>query len=728
MGVQANWLRALKLLTHRFEEAICALEFLQLEVNFVIEMLSAQTIGARSEVLVFLAALNWLNYDYANREEHAVKVMECVRFSTMTMDEIVACYHPPFLPQLLDKTEIVMHLFRATCRRRRIDEADISTPVAIDQRATNCLEEAHQKCPPTISNVDLALNWHKPTELDQASSRLEIVKLDSSVGHSPNGYNTDIERMKLEHENGVHHQDPFPRESFQYFGSMQQQQHPFQKLPDANPKTQCYSTTNLTVAVQKVFQECAQTSENAVNIAEVVKKVLEEINSDEWKGKNVADKVLDTQDKAESTEEKKERNESNSGPSRQTLPFKARSSPDHIGGQTFQNKKSPDTQKPNLQDSKNNIPLNSSSEKNSLYKEKKNSHQEEEPFELIIPHTTSSREFKDPYADSVTKSRTDSPDEKQYQFPIVNRSRNSSRNLRDKSVQKFLSSKQPLYAKGPQISERLPSKAILTSDSSIDIHKKEDRSSSVMLTPEIETKSKKPKPSILVIGGMNPRNIQTGTGGCDPLETKQQNRYIAERSCYKLDINKQQWSSIQDMKFKRYDHGLAVLSGHIYAIGGQDDGERLLKTVEVYDIKKNKWKILPSEMCCGRKAMGSTAFSGKIWIAGGLIQADKEINFQVVSHVDCYDPKHKRWLFNVHSLPSPRCYCSLTVWMRQICCVGGMIRDANDAMRPTNKVWFFNSDAEMGNYGPTLPIPRMGSVALVYGQYLRIIMIILKLI
>ncbi|PRD30934.1 UNVERIFIED_CONTAM: hypothetical protein NCL1_24909 [Trichonephila clavipes] len=47
MGVQANWLRALKLLTHRFEEAICALEFLQLEVNFVIEMLSAQTIGAR---------------------------------------------------------------------------------------------------------------------------------------------------------------------------------------------------------------------------------------------------------------------------------------------------------------------------------------------------------------------------------------------------------------------------------------------------------------------------------------------------------------------------------------------------------------------------------------------------------------------------------------------------------------------------------------------------------
>ncbi|GFU10265.1 beta-scruin, partial [Nephila pilipes] len=142
----------------------------------------------------------------------------------------------------------------------------------------------------------------------------------------------------------------------------------------------------------------------------------------------------------------------------------------------------------------------------------------------------------------------------------------------------------------------------------------EDNSSSIKLSPESPSmKIKKVKPSILVIGGMNPRHVQTGMGieilnynckkdkwmkysilpaarhnhtaafwnncvyvigGCDPLETKQQNRYIAKRSCYKLDTNKQQWSSIQDMKFKRYDHGLALISGHIYAIGGQDDGER----------------------------------------------------------------------------------------------------------------------------------------------------------
>ncbi|GFT98087.1 uncharacterized protein NPIL_666481 [Nephila pilipes] len=126
-------------------------------------------------------------------------------------------------------------------------------------------------------------------------------------------------------------------------------------------------------------------------------------------------------------------------------------------------------------------------------------------------------------------------------------------------------------------------------------------------------------------------------------------------------------------------------------------------------------------MCCGRKAMGTTAFSGRIWIAGGLIQADKEINFQVVSHVDCYDPKHKRWLFNVNSLPSPRCYCSLTVWMGRICCVGGMIRLGRDKMSPTDEVCLLNSETEMWNNGPALPIPRMGSVALVNDRYLYVV-------
>ena len=63
---------------------------------------------------MFLAALNWLNQDYENRADYAVPVMECVRFSCMSMEEIVACFQPPFLPQVTQIREVQMMLFRAT--------------------------------------------------------------------------------------------------------------------------------------------------------------------------------------------------------------------------------------------------------------------------------------------------------------------------------------------------------------------------------------------------------------------------------------------------------------------------------------------------------------------------------------------------------------------------------------------------------------------------------------
>ncbi|GIX72002.1 uncharacterized protein CEXT_21901 [Caerostris extrusa] len=142
----------------------------------------------------------------------------------------------------------------------------------------------------------------------------------------------------------------------------------------------------------------------------------------------------------------------------------------------------------------------------------------------------------------------------------------------------------------------------------------EEYSSSVELSPESSAEFSKENPTILVIGGMNPKNLHTigvggavlnynpeqekwvkystvpaprhnhsaafyneclyVVGGCNPLETLQQNRYIAKRSCYKLDTSTYKWSSLQDMKFKRYDHGLVVFDGQIYAVGGQDGEER----------------------------------------------------------------------------------------------------------------------------------------------------------
>lgn len=47
LGVPQNWQKALKLITHRFEETVLSKEFIRLDVNYVLEILSVQTIGAR---------------------------------------------------------------------------------------------------------------------------------------------------------------------------------------------------------------------------------------------------------------------------------------------------------------------------------------------------------------------------------------------------------------------------------------------------------------------------------------------------------------------------------------------------------------------------------------------------------------------------------------------------------------------------------------------------------
>ncbi|KAG8172073.1 hypothetical protein JTE90_013189, partial [Oedothorax gibbosus] len=68
-----------------------------------------------SEIIVFLAALKWLHHLYLDREVHIVLVLSCVRFPLMTMEEVVACYHPPLLPGIVNIPAIRTILLNATC-------------------------------------------------------------------------------------------------------------------------------------------------------------------------------------------------------------------------------------------------------------------------------------------------------------------------------------------------------------------------------------------------------------------------------------------------------------------------------------------------------------------------------------------------------------------------------------------------------------------------------------
>ncbi|XP_067121381.1 kelch-like protein diablo [Centruroides vittatus] len=115
LGIQKVSQRAYKAILHKFDEISGTNEFLDLDVEQLCEILNSDQIGTHSEINVFLSSLNWLNYKFIEREKHIVRVMSCVRFPLMTMEEVLSCYHPPILPGIVEFPEVENVLLKATC-------------------------------------------------------------------------------------------------------------------------------------------------------------------------------------------------------------------------------------------------------------------------------------------------------------------------------------------------------------------------------------------------------------------------------------------------------------------------------------------------------------------------------------------------------------------------------------------------------------------------------------
>ncbi|XP_077292679.1 kelch-like protein 7 [Arctopsyche grandis] len=52
------------------------------------------------------------------------------------------------------------------------------------------------------------------------------------------------------------------------------------------------------------------------------------------------------------------------------------------------------------------------------------------------------------------------------------------------------------------------------------------------------------------------------------------------------------WTLVDSMLNYRSNHEIAIIGTEIYVIGG-NDAKTKLNTMEVYNIKENKWKVAP---------------------------------------------------------------------------------------------------------------------------------------
>ncbi|XP_075556835.1 kelch-like protein diablo [Dermacentor variabilis] len=103
--------------------------------------------------------------------------------------------------------------------------------------------------------------------------------------------------------------------------------------------------------------------------------------------------------------------------------------------------------------------------------------------------------------------------------------------------------------------------------------------------------------------------------------------------------------------------------GHIYAMGGFD-GRARLKTVERYDVKKNRWSMV-ADMNEVRSDASAAAACGRIYIAGGFTG---EVTLNTV---ECYDPSTDAWTM-VLTMPSPRRGLKAVAHKNMIYLIGGV--------------------------------------------------------
>ena len=106
------------------------------------------------------------------------------------------------------------------------------------------------------------------------------------------------------------------------------------------------------------------------------------------------------------------------------------------------------------------------------------------------------------------------------------------------------------------------------------------------------------------------------------------------------------WAKARDMNHARSCAALSVVNGEIYAMGGwglseiQDQPEPVLSSVEVFNLKMNRWRERAG-MVVPKTSHTASVIDGKIYVMGGYFRKGEE--YKTLSTIEIYDPATDRW-------------------------------------------------------------------------------------
>ncbi|KAM4561865.1 kelch-like protein 9 [Fundulus diaphanus] len=156
-------------------------------------------------------------------------------------------------------------------------------------------------------------------------------------------------------------------------------------------------------------------------------------------------------------------------------------------------------------------------------------------------------------------------------------------------------------------------------------------------------------------------------GGQSTYDTKGK---TAIDSAYRYDPRFDKWLQIASLNEKRTFFHLSALKGKLFAVGGRNtSGE--IDTVECYNLKKNEWTFV-TNMVEPHYGHAGTVHGGLMYISGGITRD----TFQ--KELWCYDPVADTWSRRADMMELRGLHCMCTVGDRLYVMGGNHFRGSSD--------------------------------------------------
>ena len=173
-----------------------------------------------------------------------------------------------------------------------------------------------------------------------------------------------------------------------------------------------------------------------------------------------------------------------------------------------------------------------------------------------------------------------------------------------------------------------------------------------------------------------------------------QNPSEALDKCEVYSFETREWTEVSSMNTKRSECTLTYFQGKIWAIGGFNDVDKWLDTIETFDITQNRWTTSNLRLLTERAGHGTVAYDKKLFVVGGGYEES------IFSSVEVYSSETNQFSF-VASMNIPRCNFGCCVVNSSLYAMGGSSLDYD---APTDEVEMYDVEENKWRRGPSLPL------------------------